>query len=402
MKRYYNAHIHVFNGNCAPKDFLQVGVKLGDGMAAFVKGVVSKPPFNRWIHKLASSRLKKKIEFIDIGVMSSQREIFQNILSKYDGSEFTQMRFIALTIDMDYMTDEKNKPYQNFLAQISEVVELKKHYPDRIFPFLGIDPRNPLLMDDNWLIQNLKSNVFSGIKIYPAKGFFPFDERLDKVYKYAASNNIPIMTHCTRSGSYYIGKNPMHLVPDKFDHLDDNDETVQRIYSRIKKYKLAFEGRKMDNSFFCNVFSHPENYLPVLKKYPNLTLCLAHLGGVGEILGDRCKELKTRIRYKKMSALESATETWYQFIMSKLMTEDYPNVYSDISYSLSSIEAMQAVFKDLEQGKLKKDRIMFGTDFFMISQEGDEIEIVKKAQVELKHHFSEMMCENVERYLNLK
>lgn len=399
MKNRFNTHIHVFNGQCAPKDFLQVGISLGDGLSSFLKWLIQTRPLTWVIVKLGYLIPTKMLQFLKIGVMTSQGEVLLFLLKDYTQSQYSDMKFVPLTLDMDYMTDPKNKPNQDFKSQIYEMTQLKKTYPNRIFPFYSIDPRNP----DSVSLKEFKSlyttHTFSGLKLYPANGFFPFDPRLDEMYRYAVEHNIPIMTHCTRGGSYFIGKDVWSLIPDTPPSLNPGHSEMLTIYQRITAYKNSTDKFFKDNGRICNLFSHPSNYLPVLAKYPTLKLCIAHLGGDVEILGLDNTNSKQLTIHKKSTELEKNTQSWYSFILKNILVPEYPNTFTDISYSLSDSACMRVLFADLQLGKADPDRILFGTDYFMIQKEFTEMEAIATGQKELKHHFLKMMEENCLRYL---
>jgi uncharacterized protein len=399
MNDKYNAHIHVFTGNCAPKDFLQVGASMGDAGAKALKWAMLSRPGSWLVNKLAGPVKNRTVQFLKIGVMVSQQKVFTNNLENYDRvTKYSGMKFIGLTIDMDYMTDEKNKPTTDFNAQINAVIEIKKAMPDRFFPFYGIDPRNPETLNLSKLKPYILNKTFSGIKLYPAKGFFPFDERLDAVYQFAEANKVPIMTHCTRTGSFYLGDNIWNVVPNNPASLNPHHPMMDKINKRIAAYKSSTDKVMRENKRVCNLFSHPENYIPILDKYPQLKLCMAHLGGVSEILGTENTDTKAKDLYVKLFQLEQAQSSWYEQIRDVIL-KNYANTYSDISYSLSDAAAMHKVNRDLQNGSLPTHRILFGTDYFMTEQENDEMKVVEIAEQALGPFLQNMMEMNVQNYL---
>ncbi len=399
MTDKYNAHIHVFTGKCAPKDFLQVGSGMGDGVARVVKWAFLTKPGSWLVKKLAGPVKNKMVQFLKIGVMASQQEVLLNNIKNYDNTvTYSGMKFIALTMDMDYMTDNANRPGMDFNAQIQEVIEIKKALPDRFFPFYGIDPRNPDTLNAEKLKYYINTNIFSGIKLYPANGFFPFDERMDAVYKFAEENKVPIMTHCTRSGSFYVGDNIWAILPENPSSVNPAHPAMADIKARIRAYRSTTDKGLKENKRLCNLFSHPQNYLPVLDKYPKLKLCLAHLGGVTEILADKNPDTASAALYNKLLGFEKGSASWYELIKNNIL-KDYDNTYSDISYSLSDEGAMQKVGGDIISGALPMDRVLFGTDYFMVEQENDEMDVVLVAEKALGGFLPAMMGANVQNYL---
>jgi len=97
--------------------------------------------------------------------------------------------------------------------------------------------------------------------------------------------------------------------------------------------------------------------------------------------------------------LEGSTDTWYGLIKSKLLIPAYPNTYTDISYSLCDAACMAVLQSDLAKGEIPRDRVLFGTDYFMVTKENSELTVTAIAQQALKADFVPMMTVNNARYL---
>lgn len=399
MNDIYNIHSHIFTGKCAPKDFLQVAAKLGDGASTFLKWLILTRPVSWLITKLGNLIPKRILQFLKIGVMASQEEVFLDLKGAYDNSEYSGIKIVALTIDMDYMSDPDKKPEKDFNSQIQDIYKLKKTYPNTLFPFYGIDPRNPDIKNLENLKKAIDSKTFVGIKLYPANGFFPFDARLDSLYQYAEKNNIPVMTHCTRGGSYYLGKNVWSVIPDNPTSVNPAHPLMPVITARIAAYKKASDKSFRENARACNLFSHPENYIPVLDKYPNLKLCIAHMGGDIEILGLRNPDAKSAKLFETARLVEGNQTSWYDIIKQKILIEKYPNTFTDISYSLCDENCMIKLSDDLKKNLILPERVLFGTDYFMVAKENAELKVVAVGQRNLSTHFPLFMSANNKRYL---
>lgn len=399
MNDIYNIHSHIFTGKCAPKDFLQVAAKLGDGASTFLKWLILTRPVSWLITKLGNLIPKRILQFLKIGVMASQEEVFLDLKGAYDNSEYSGIKIVALTIDMDYMSDPDKKPEKDFNSQIQDIYKLKKTYPNTLFPFYGIDPRNPDTKNLENLKKAIESKTFVGIKLYPANGFFPFDARLDNVYQYAEKNNIPVMTHCTRGGSYYLGKNVWSVIPDNPTSVNPSHPLMPIITARIAAYKKASDKTFRENARACNLFSHPENYIPVLDKYPKLKLCIAHMGGDIEILGVKNPDAKSAKLFEAARILEGNQTSWYDIIKQKILIEKYPNTFTDISYSLCDENCMLQLSSDLKNSLILPERVLFGTDYFMVAKENAELKVVAVGQKNLGGHFPQFMSANNKRYL---
>lgn len=399
---FTNVHLHVFDTDCAPDRFLRViPSKLVRMFSAPIKNMFEM----RWVRKLinqlgkkvnAKSPTGKYIAFLDIGLESSQLNIFEKVLAvgkQYD----TQVRLVGLTLNMDYMDSISSKGQKSFDTQLQEVMQIKEYYPDNFFPFLCVDPRHKSGKDLlNWAKKYFEAGFtnggtiypyFYGIKMYPSLGFFPYDIRLEELYEYADKNAIPIMTHCTRSGSLYIGEYIESLIPREPKFLSERKradgsipqgllDAKKNIVDRIKTYydKGWVKNNNLgDNDIACDLFGHPENYIPVLDRFPTLKICLAHLGGSNEILPTvDSHELKL---IRKVDPV-----LWSDRIIQ--MMKDYPNLYTDISYTLSDLnkpEIKSKILSILSNPELA-DRVLFGTDYFMTEQEQKESDLYQIAK----------------------
>jgi len=202
-----------------------------------------------------------------------------------------------------------------------------------IYPFLGINTKNythaeiEILLakyfseyrhDRQCLISNMGkfggniddigSNFFAGIKVYPPLGFDPWptdNDELMKVqclYRFCSDMQIPITTHCSEGGFA----------------LDDNAKD----------------------------YTSPEKWISVLANFRNLRLNFAHFGR------------QDRKWYG------TTNHEWEETILKLIST--YDNVYTDFSYRLCSDKDYQK-FKELvsrQDGKVKK-KMLFGSDFMI-------------------------------------
>lgn len=422
-----NIHTHVFTADCAPDRFLRILPnnmvrRFSRPIKAGLESKVGKKLIGllAWLGAKKDSNKRKEfdkyIAFLNVGTTGSQHEIFKKAFDvglTYDHA----VRLVGLTLNMDYMDSKSSMNQISFETQLAQVKDIKRYYPSNFFPFLGIDPRHragdelvqwarPFF--ENGVKQQASGKVFpyfSGLKLYPALGFFPFDPRLEELYRYAERHQLPIITHCTRSGSQYVGEKIEHLIPPNPLRIElTGNETVaasfHSIDQRIATYyaKQWIKDNKLgDHDKACDLFGHPENYVVLLEKFPTLKICLAHMGGSNEILtGKPTGELK-EIR-------EVDTKLWFDTI-SEMMVH-YPNMYTDISYTVSDftnvnlLERVKTLMQTPDQyGGLLADRVLFGTDFFMTEQEAREADLYKIAQQQLSPWFDKITRSNPQRFL---
>ncbi|MEL6191558.1 MAG: hypothetical protein AAFR66_05900 [Bacteroidota bacterium] len=102
-------------------------------------------------------------------------------------------KFVVLTMDMTYMN---LTPPRSYYEQLDDIVKMmsrdNKNYQN-IIPFLFVDPRRiekdpsffkwsfmngEIVLEDCKLKEYVEDGLFRGIKIYPALGYYAFDERL--------------------------------------------------------------------------------------------------------------------------------------------------------------------------------------------------------------------------------
>jgi hypothetical protein len=219
-----------------------------------------------------------------------------------------------------------------------------------IYPFLGINTQNYTVDEITELLEKyfkdyrgsetelcqkmgsfsgnideMNSNFFAGIKVYPPLGFDPMPtdqnelEKVRALYGYCVDKGIPITSHCSDGGF------------------------------------------RVDSFLMSNKRTSPDKWKSVLKKFPKLKLNLAHMGRQGK--------MKTMFlpRYRK----QSWTDTVFDLIA------EYENCYTDFSCRgfdnkyyrqlRNLIERKSLDLSPVLAGKQYKleDKILFGSDFMI-------------------------------------
>lgn len=437
-----NGHMHVFTSECAPPNYLRVKThKLLKKYPKPIKFVFESQYFRNIILRLDKQSsillwgkmrfyLKRGISFFKISTMPNQRKVFEYSLKAAEQFE-DNPRLIALTLDLDKM-DTNSPPKIRYPAQWYEVQQIKKDYPDNIFPFISADPRTKsgkalVKWVHKYFTTGVRSKVknkvipfSSGIKLYPAHGHFPFDPRLDELYKYAEKNGIPLMFHCTRDGSQYIGSEIEYLIPKKpemimpfkaFKSRIEAEKVQAEIYTRIENY---YKEGWIKNSKFgknehaCDLFSHPQNYIPIMCKYPKLKICLAHMGG-----GDEVKSMHLSKQEWGKADVEDELKiiwkidghNWARLI--KCIMKKYDNFYTDISSTITHLDEepyatnIKNWLDETDKNNIALGhRVLFGTDFFMTEFQHDEVELYGFMLSKLGKWFDTMSRDNFDRYLS--
>lgn len=338
-----NAHAHIFNVKCAPDRFY------GFPVARFfshVPGAARR--LARWLRMINpfsnQDMLERYAKMIEVGAEKTQRNIFVQLLEYYQA--YPNAKIVALTLDMDYMG--AGTAVNNYVTQLNEVADLKAQFPDQLIAFFCVDPRRPDVLA--LLKEYVEHRGFTGIKLYPALGFFPFDQALLPVYEYAIEKNLPILTHCDVGGIYYRGPlSGEHLAPASLNPQVPRRNFVPHAEAKRNKFK--------------DFFSDPRNFEDVLTlpQFAELKICLAHYGG-SEMIEGKAKTL--------------TNHNWYQAIRQMIQT--YSQVYTDISYTLHHThDAVRVpVVNDIRHPQLR-NKILFGTDYYMTVREKDEPTLVE-------------------------
>ena len=348
---------------------------------------------------------------------------------------------------------------------------------DKFHPFVFADPRR--LADKNYfdyrvdqegkvqlvkgclMQQYLEEFKFSGIKMYPALGYYPFDEALLPLYKYCVQKGLPIMSHCIKGTIFYRGKKlkqwDVHPIfcEGKLNSSDSEQQMKQLDIDSpfiIKEEKPLYlnETKNID---FCNNFTNPLNYLCLLdekllyqviqqaknkkdlevvfpcdhteqtvkkgKGLSHLKLCMAHFGGEDQwhrfLESDRdnytsqlllkpdwgidfFKNLKGEDSPGKLAYIWKFVD-WYTIICSMML--QYENVYADISYILHNQVILPLLKQTLNNKKLK-ERTLYGSDFYVVRNHKSDKDILASIRAGLSiEEFDSIARENPRTFLNL-
>jgi predicted TIM-barrel fold metal-dependent hydrolase len=354
-----NCHSHIFNRDCVPDKFLPLWLrplanlllnrKTSHGLAKLTE------LFGR---KNLSQLIKKFHYFLAIGDLKSQLEIFKLLQSFYPGGT----KFCILTMDMQYMG--AGGVAKDFETQLEELAAIKRDpaYRDLILPFIFTHPERPLIF--TLVKRYIEEEGFAGLKLYPSLGYYPFDKRLDLVFSYAEQYGIPVTTHCARGGIYY-----------KWDIRDRVHPITGKVYPKSK------------NKYFTDIYTDPTNYHYLLHKFPELKINLAHFGGYDEWQ-----------KYLENTIIDQDGETNWFTTIRELITS-YPNVYTDVSYTLFNKELIP-LLKVVLEDSIIKNKVLFGSDFYMTEIEESEREFCINLRASLgEQQFKLIAEENPEIFL---
>jgi|GEM_PF-4546590 len=238
-------------------------------------------------------------------------------------------------------------------AALLEKIALIRRRGRAVHGFIGFDPwrylKNRGTTQDSYVVMTraIEQRGFIGVKLYPPMGFLPLDniklpdnsfpdelvelcrprpvgraldEVLRKVYQYCDRNGVAVMAHCSDS----IGSHPGYATR-----------------------------------------SAPQNWIPVLKEFPNLRINLGHFGGIWDF-------------FYKPSCRQSSNTDWPRQIGS--MVQQHENLYFDVADFSAVLDrwdsetcATEEIFKNikvlLQRYPQIKSHIMYGSDWMLLDRE---------------------------------
>lgn len=122
----------------------------------------------------------------------------------------------------------------------------------------------------------------------------------------------------------------------------------------------GFDPSEAKNNYdFAQYLGHPYWWEQTLKQFPRLKINLGHFGGNSEWN----KYLDTPSDRKNPANL-----SWYKMIRNLMRNENYPNVYSDISFTVHD-KGLYPILKNLLQSNDSKNYVLFGSDFYMMQKD---------------------------------
>lgn len=344
-KLIYNTHIHLLNQKYIPEYFLPLKLVR---LLANKKITRKLAKFLNYLNPFSSTDLFNRYSrFMTIGAKNSQKEIFEQIYNIYEifalakGINPDNLRFVVLSMDLAYIYAGDTE--KDFITQLEELSNLSEdpQYNGKIIPFMCIDIRRKGILE---LLQIAIENYnIQGVKLYPALGYYPFDSKLIDIYEMLTELQIPIISHCSKGG----------------------------IYNKKESQKV------------CQKFSNPDNYIPILEKFPKLRISLAHMGGEKDVM--EFVENKT-----------SASENWFEKIYNLL--HKYDNLFTDISYTLY-IKKLYPILKLLLRDSKIRKKILFGSDWYMVTLETQESSFLELIDYLSKEDFLQIANINPERFL---
>ncbi len=218
-----------------------------------------------------------------------------------------------------------------YLRQLNELLELKKRYPNLIYPFFYFDPRRPGLLEK---LKDLTGpgKPFLGVKLYTPNGYSPLDPNLMQVYEYCEKNGIPITVHNAYGGfSNFVRRLEVKGAIYLDGQIEEVNGFIEFDYDFFAHPDAAIKER-------AEKLNHPRLWEQVLNRFPGLRLNLAHFGG---------------------DSLQ-----WQQEIFSLITSEKYPNLYTDLSCQTEPA-MLRHIKRKYFDNRLMQQRFLYGSDFYL-------------------------------------
>jgi len=250
------------------------------------------------------------------GSKATQKEVFLDNIKGYSD----EFKHVALPMDFTMMN--AGKPKRCYEVQLMELIDMyNRGLP--IIPFIMATPLNV-----DFVLEQLKTRPFKGVKLYTLTGYYPQDIRLYPLYQYCNDNNIPIITHCTPSNAVYFRGSSKELT------------------CRLLEYNPHAK-TKGKNKDLVYQFADPDNYDILFTLFPKLKIDFAHVGGCSE--WDRYMD-------------GDFDNNFCVKVLEKLIK--YKGAYADIAFSLVNAGHVAFLKRVILQEKYIY-KIMFGDDSYM-------------------------------------
>jgi hypothetical protein len=403
---FIDCHMHINSGHCTPIPLERE--RIGEAFAPG-KGIFH----HQWSMDLGS-KMKPGGDFAKLNAMSTEQVgaaaiehskavLDDDSLKLLGPTEKRQRILVNLPMDMDFawydgyeqkeiyyardgekemgywdaqrlkfikLSKGDQSKYESYDGQIRSIKNIFFQKAGNFLAFYGFDPRrykNDISFPfENCMIQTASDTKISailpaiGFKLYTALGFKPLDPlipKLSEFYKRCSvrGNEIPIICHGSMNG---MDTHDIHIYYSK-EH-NTNEQYSPELQKKLKE------------EYFYPEFVSPYAWEKVLMNSPNLHICLAHFAGEHfwdttsrNVDANRAEFIKEC--WKNISKPDPQKKNWIKCLLE--FVEDFDNFYIDISYFIFK-DGMIDYFKDaLKKCKKLKERILFGTDWWIVTNE---------------------------------
>ncbi|WP_343658870.1 amidohydrolase family protein [Chryseobacterium sp.] len=268
----------------------------------------------------------------------TMEEVYDYYLENFSLSKIIDNKKVIVTaLMMDLEMGWGVKLKKSLYEQVAELKLLSEKHP--VLPFFVCDPRRADLESDKENLYSLFNLAFSqhrpffGIKIYPALGYDPCDYRLWPIYEICEKYKIPVLSHCGGES----------ITTDIVNDLTIYEGDKKVLHTKMNRKEVGYS------------LNDPKRWSFVLEKFPKLKLNIAHFGGY------ETWSKPSKVIYNG----QTRKETIFDFM------QNYENVYADFSYNLIETNLSKNLREVLGTDQIIRERTLFGTDYWVVSKEGD-------------------------------
>jgi len=254
----------------------------------------------------------------------------------------------------------------SFDRQRSDLTALKADCPDRVFPFLGLDPRRR--WNDGTDLAELVGDYvgpgrpFAGVKLYTSAGFSPTDPALfapGGLYDHCRRRRLPITVHFGSSG-FATPRSSIRVRGDVYQPLYGAVVPADLCRFHIKMTPGTLNAAVAERQMKLN---HPRLWEKVLDRWPGLVINFAHAGGSQQT--DAWVE-------------DPATPNWVAWALDQASRRR--GVYVDLSGHSGSDQDLPSFLSVLRKRRpALRRKILYGSDFFLSSLKDPDIRSFRDA-----------------------
>lgn len=308
-----NCHVHCFTARHVPARFPHP-------LVAFLRHLPRLVLAIAWaLRVVGQQRLADRVErlhrFQVEATSASQAEVLNRLVPQYPRGT----RFVVLPMQM--RPTAPGRILADLPAQHDELAALARDRAGAVIPFATCFP------DDADAAREVRRAIetlgFRGLKLYPRLGFAPDHPVLmEQVYPLLVKRDLPVISHCSRGG--------------------------------VKGWGLQDQA--------ADDFCAPAAFVPVLKAFPDLRVCLAHFGGQSAWQAYVDEGIDP-------DDAAARADNWQVAIRDMIDSGAYPNLWTDISYTIFQFDEFIPFLRVFLRDEALAARVLFGSDYYMTRQE---------------------------------
>ena len=327
--RITNCHIHTFTDRHIPRFYPHPVLWLFKRVPGLVRGLAF---VMRVIGQAGlAETLDRLYRFQAEAGAGSQGAVLERVAAHYPA----RSRFVVLPMDMAGLGHGRvTAPLRDQHDELAALAASPR-WSGRVIPFATCDPRNQGAAAE--VRRAIETLGFRGLKLYPRFGFDPAHEVLmTEVYPMLEARGLPVISHCSRGG--------------------------------VREAGLS--------AAVADLYTDPQAFVPVLRRFPRLRVCLAHFGGY--------RDWQDYAQVAVDPARDGAAANWQVAIRRMIGSGEFPNLWTDISYTLFRFDSFIPFLRLFLQDEVLSRRVLFGSDFYMTRQEAlSEREVCFRLRVAL-------------------